>query len=75
MERKASILTSRVCYTACGSLICPASWLGYLGSGITIAELSEALRPQLELPVERVLVSHGEPVLRDGAAAIERALG
>jgi hypothetical protein len=28
----------------------------------------------LDLPVELVLVSHGEPVLKDGRAAIERAL-
>ena len=30
--------------------------------------------PLLDLPVERVLVSHGEPVLEDGRAALERAL-
>ena len=30
--------------------------------------------PLRELPVELVLVSHGAPVLRDGARAIERAL-
>jgi hypothetical protein len=28
----------------------------------------------LDLPVEMVLVSHGEPVLHDGHAALERAL-
>jgi len=28
----------------------------------------------LDLPVELVLVSHGEPVLQDGRAALERAL-
>jgi hypothetical protein len=28
----------------------------------------------LDLPVERVLVSHGEPVLHDGRGALERAL-
>jgi glyoxylase-like metal-dependent hydrolase (beta-lactamase superfamily II) len=33
-----------------------------------------ALRALLDLPVERVLVSHGEPVLEDGRAALERAL-
>lgn len=33
-----------------------------------------ALRPLLELPVERVLVTHGEPVLEDGYEALERAL-
>jgi glyoxylase-like metal-dependent hydrolase (beta-lactamase superfamily II) len=34
-----------------------------------------SLRELLELPVERVLVSHGEPVLADGRARIAEALG
>jgi hypothetical protein len=37
-------------------------------------ELREALRPLLDLPVELVLVSHGEPVLEHGRAAIAAAL-
>ena len=37
------------------------------------------LKPDLQnrlaaLPIELVLVSHGEPVLKDGAAALQRAL-
>jgi len=32
------------------------------------------LRPLLELDVERVLVTHGEPVLSGGGEALERAL-
>jgi glyoxylase-like metal-dependent hydrolase (beta-lactamase superfamily II) len=52
----------------------PASWLRYLQNGTDLDRLRTALRPLLELPVERVLVSHGEPVLADGRAAIERAL-
>ena len=55
--------------------MCPESWLSYLESGITLPELAEALRPLLELPVERVLVSHGKPILRDGRAALAAALG
>ena len=39
-----------------------------------IAALPARLRPLLDLPVEMVLVSHGEPVLRGGRTAIERAL-
>ena len=35
----------------------------------------EELRPLLELPVERVLVTHGEPVLEDGHEALAKALG
>ena len=33
-----------------------------------------ALRPLLELPIDRVLVTHGEPVLEDGYEALGRAL-
>ena len=57
-----------------GLRMCPPGWLRYLNPGLTYDELREALRPLLDLPVEMVLVSHGEPVLRDGRAAIERAL-
>jgi hypothetical protein len=57
-----------------GLRLCPPSWIAYLSTGITVDELRRALRPLLDLPVERVLASHGEPVLRDGDAAIERAL-
>ena len=46
----------------------------YLPGPPGIDDLREGLRPLLELPVELVLVSHGEPVLRDGAAAIRAAL-
>ena len=54
--------------------LCPESWLGYLPSGTTLEGLRAALGPLLDLPVEMVLVSHGDPVLSGGAAAIERAL-
>jgi len=50
--------------------LCPASWLGKQ----THDDLRASLRPLLELPVERVLVSHGEPVLRDGHAALAAVL-
>ena len=52
-----------------GVRLCPESWLHG-----TLEQLKADLRPLLELPVERVLVSHGEPVLEDGRAALERAL-
>ncbi|HWM13888.1 MAG TPA: hypothetical protein VNO56_05360 [Gaiellaceae bacterium] len=57
-----------------GLRLCADSWLGYLPSGMRAPELREALRPLLDLPVETVLVSHGEPVLRKGRDAIARAL-
>jgi hypothetical protein len=53
--------------------MCPESWLRHLG-GYTQDDLRAGLEPLLGLPVEMVLVSHGEPVLRDGLAALERAL-
>ena len=52
-----------------GVRMCPESWLP---EGTGHAKLAASLRPLLELPVERVLVSHGEPVLtgvRDALAA------
>jgi hypothetical protein len=57
-----------------GLRVCPDSWLGYLPSGITGEELREALRPLLQLPIELVLVSHGDPVLSGGRDELERAL-
>lgn len=54
-----------------GLRLCPESWLP-AGSGH--AELRTALRPLLALPVERVLVSHGEPLLEGGHAALEQLL-
>jgi len=57
-----------------GLRMCPQSWLGYLPDKPAVADLRAALRPLLDLPVERVLVSHGEPVLRDGREAIRAAL-
>ena len=50
--------------------LCPESWLGES----THADLKEALRPLLDLPVELVLPSHGEPVLEDGHAALAALL-
>lgn len=52
--------------------VCPESWLDHVH--VNRSGLAELLRPLVELPVERVLVSHGEPVLRDGRAALVRAI-
>ncbi|MDO9407631.1 hypothetical protein [Patulibacter sp.] len=57
-----------------GLRTCPESWLRSLPTPLDHAGLVLALRPLLELPVRRVLVSHGSPVLEDGRAAIARAL-
>jgi hypothetical protein len=51
--------------------MCPESWLpGSTGH----RELAATLRPLLELPVERILLSHGDPVLHDGRNALAAAL-
>jgi hypothetical protein len=50
--------------------LCPESWLGKQ----THDDLRASLRPLLELPVERVLVSHGTPVLGDGKVALAAVL-
>jgi len=62
----------------CGDLIVgrahglevPRSWLEN-----RYEETVAKLRPLLELPVDRVLVTHGEPLVEDGYEALERALG
>jgi len=51
--------------------LCPERWLG---GGATHDDLRESLAPLLELPVARVLVSHGEPVLRGGSRALAAVL-
>ncbi|HKC21699.1 MAG TPA: hypothetical protein VKB64_04210 [Gaiellaceae bacterium] len=50
--------------------LCPERWLGKQ----THDDLRAGLRPVLELPLERVLVSHGEPVVEDGRAALAAVL-
>ena len=50
--------------------LCPERWLGVR----THADLRRTLLPLLELPVQRVLVSHGAPVLAGLAAARSPAL-
>ena len=54
-----------------GVRMCPESWLP---DKTGHAELAASLRPLLELPVERILLSHGEPALGDGRAALAAAL-
>ena len=51
--------------------LCPERWLG---GGATHDDLRESLAPLLELPVARVLVSHGKPVLRGGGRALAAVL-
>ena len=53
-----------------GVRICSQSWLG----DVSHRELKLALAGLLDLPVEMVLVAHGEPVLEDGLTALTAAL-
>ena len=55
-----------------GLQVAPQSWLEAVH--VNRPGLVELLRPLVELPIERVLVSHGEPVLHDGRAALVRAI-
>ena len=50
--------------------LCSERWLGKA----THDDLRESLAPLLELPVARVLVSHGKPVLRGGGRALAAVL-
>lgn len=54
--------------------LCPASWLDELDPPPALADVRGALRALLALDPELVLVSHGEPVLAGGWAALAHAL-
>ena len=58
-----------------GGIELPVEWFPKGERDWAEQKLKPELRKRLgELPVELVVVSHGEPVLEDGAAALERAL-
>jgi hypothetical protein len=52
--------------------LCPEGWLEDVA--VDRAGLAHLMRPLVELPVERLLVSHGEPVLHDARAELARAI-
>ena len=54
-----------------GVRMCPESWLP---KSVGHTELAASLDPLLDLPIERVLVSHGDPVLAGGRGALAVAL-
>ena len=57
--------------TADALRLCPERWLG----AATHEDLLRALRPLLELPVDFVLVSHGEPVVTGAGRVLAGVLG
>lgn len=73
-EHRALVPGDRLVSFGGGLRPCPDSWLGYLKNGLTGQELREELRKLLELPIELVLISHGEPVLERGRDALAAAL-
>jgi hypothetical protein len=52
--------------------LCPESWLTQVQ--VDRPGLAHLMLALLDLPIERVLVSHGEPVLHDGRAALAHAI-
>jgi hypothetical protein len=54
-----------------GAKMCPASWLP---EKTTHRDLAASLRPLLDLPVRRIILSHGKPVVTGGGRALARAL-
>ncbi|HVD41487.1 MAG TPA: hypothetical protein VNC16_10880 [Solirubrobacterales bacterium] len=50
---------------------CPASWLP---ESATVADLRQSLRPALDLPIEMILTSHGDPVLSNAKRALTQAI-
>jgi hypothetical protein len=72
-EHRTLIPGDRILGAADGGLrLCPESWLNWVR--VNRGELRAMLMPLLELPIERVLVSHGEPVLSGGAEALRSCL-
>ncbi len=72
-EHRTLVPGDRILGTPEGGLrLCPESWLYWVR--VDRDELRELLMPLLDLPVERVLVSHGEPVLSGGLEALRRCL-
>lgn len=72
-EHGALVPGDRILGAAGGGLrVCPQSWLNQVR--IDRRELKALLAPLLELPIRRVLVSHGKPVLRGARDALAAAL-
>ena len=73
-EVRALVPGDRVLGGEDGLRVCPDSWLTYLRD-MDGTRLRVLLQPLLDLPIERVLTSHGEPVLSGGREALAKALG
>ena len=54
-----------------GARLCPERWLG---DGRSYDDVRQAFAPLLELPIELLLLTHGEAVADDARGTLERAL-
>jgi hypothetical protein len=74
-EHRTLIIGDRILADDDGRLrLCPDSWLRRLRPPLRRRELGQILRQLLHLPVQRVLVSHGKPVLNGGDRALRELL-
>jgi glyoxylase-like metal-dependent hydrolase (beta-lactamase superfamily II) len=67
----AALVVGDALITKDGLLMIPETWLP---DGDSVADAQKRLAPLLELPVELVLTTHGEPVRENGAEALRGAL-
>jgi glyoxylase-like metal-dependent hydrolase (beta-lactamase superfamily II) len=75
LEQHRALVTGDLLIGSDGGIELPVSWFPKAEQDWVRSELKPMLRERLgALPVELVLVSHGEPVLENGADALERAL-
>lgn len=71
IEDVGALVVGDALITKDGVLRIPETWLP---DGDSLADVRERLAPLLELPVELVLTTHGEPVRENGAEALRGAL-
>jgi glyoxylase-like metal-dependent hydrolase (beta-lactamase superfamily II) len=75
LEPHRALVVGDLLVGADGGIELPVQWFPVAEQDWVREELKPMLRDQLAaLPIELVLVSHGEPVLADGAAALAQAL-
>ena len=74
LERARALVAGDALLGAAGGelRLCPEGWLKE--ERVDRRGLAQLMRPLLDLPIEIVSVSHGQPVLHDGRAALARAL-
>jgi hypothetical protein len=75
LEPHRALVTGDLLIGKDGGVTVPLDWFPKHEQDWARSELKPMLRERLDaLPIELVLVSHGEPVLENGKAALERAL-